>query len=522
LGCAPDEEDSAYPSCPNSKCPPANNTVSIIVTPPEDSPYVVQQHTGIDLTKGNLSIQLDGTAVLRGKVQTATNSTQMEGRVQTKVEATIIAQALGDIPGENYRFKTSSELSPGEDNNFELRVLRGKTYEFSVTIEEAASMPTWSFKDTIYDSNDSYDINIEGEGDLWQIKGRIVLDKAGQQPAIGVKVVAETVATKGIIQESTTAITDDNGQFTLYTYPIQGIYSFKVASGSSSTTLIPTVKFEGIELDGNAELPEDLVIGEVGSALYVTLKFRGQLGNETKPLANAQITCSTSQARGNFVAYGTTDKQGQLTLNLLEGEYTITIVPDIEDHFAMHRENVVIDQTHAASLTPIFVPLKIDIVGQIKVPGNSGPAREAEVTATLIQTSDPALQFMTPRPYQTVTDEQGNYQLKVDTGLYRLLIIPAETSGLPWTATSPLIVQSALELDTITLNKPGIIHGLVIGAIENRGIAGAKIEIFEHTTYQPADDPANPPYVAALGATETNENGEFELVLPLVTEENVP
>ncbi|MEP7125825.1 MAG: carboxypeptidase-like regulatory domain-containing protein [Byssovorax sp.] len=223
-----------------------------------------------------------------------------------------------------------------------------------------------------------------------------------------------------------------------------------------------------------------------------------------------------------------TDAQGVFKLSLPPGTYQFHATPIDDATLATGDIDLVVpplDPTVAGN--PCYcgrvipVAKKVAISGQVTTP--MGEALSG-ATITLNPSQRDAVNFwkrvvhaidprpLAPRSEISATDMGGMFGLFADPGASDLTVTPADQSGFPWLVRPRVQVQAGagVQLDTLTLPNPALLRGIVT----DPSAAPAANVVVEGWLPVHNADGSPPTTVIQIGATTSDENGRYTLILP--------
>jgi hypothetical protein len=223
-----------------------------------------------------------------------------------------------------------------------------------------------------------------------------------------------------------------------------------------------------------------------------------------------------------------TDLQGLFKLRLPPGTYQFRATPLVDPTLATSDMDLVVpplDPTVAGN--PCFCGRVIPVAKKVAVSGTvSTPMGEALSSATIsLSPSQPeavnfwkrVVQAIDPRPLAprseiSSTDATGTFGFYVDPGPSDLTVTPGDQSGFPWLVRPRVQVQalSGVQLDNLTLPNPAVLRGTVSDPSQ----APAANVVVEGWLPVRNADGSPPTTVIQIGATTSDENGHYTLILP--------
>ena len=239
-----------------------------------------------------------------------------------------------------------------------------------------------------------------------------------------------------------------------------------------SSGLLPTVKVTDIAIDDPdlgtfylGDLPEKQEV--TGMVVTVT----------DQPVANCQLRFKADGiGNGTYEKSLETDNTGNFSPNLLVGRYQVIAVPDLYSTSAL--SSTTIDVEPDMGQVTITLNERLKISGRMRdSDGNTigDVIMLAERTAAWLGIDDGV-----SRTFETISDPEGNFELKVDPGLYDLTFIPPPASGLPRLLHEDIIITDQDEEMTrasTTLPRPKVIQGNVFNHGGNP-MCGVTVDVY--------------------------------------------
>lgn len=305
---------------------------------------------------------------------------------------------------------------------------------------------------------------------------------------------------------STTTTSDAEGRFILAFPPGTETFSIEVKPLAGSNTQIPEKIFGGLSTSQlNSGLLPDLSL-EVASPVATEIVVHGwDNGVATEAVADAEITVvglvGSASEPGIYTTTLRTNPQGSTgNVNLIPGEYTITVAPLVAGPYA--RGRLVQTLTNGGTIE-LFVPLKVLVEGTL-YSADSNPVTGAKILASLQELD-------VRREFRTTTDDQGRYSLLVDPGettdaIYEFSIEPKANSGLP--RHREFVSLSGSTTQDFHLYRPTFVFGDV--RLADQKAAAQAIIAFYSLELSANGTPL------LVGLTQTNDDGEFVLPVPTI------
>ena len=439
-------------------------------------------------------------------------------RVSTLPEVQTIAEMEADFvarlgPGRSYQVEVrpSSEAMPGTDTPWlrqlpPLRVAQVETPSVT-TAEDGATSFVWPVELSYPE-----DLTPECGGERFAgctLSGSVVdLVECDEVPEAGLQVRAVEVETG--LTVSSTGLTDEEGRFSIVTSPNAGRYVLRVGGGEDG--LSPTISVDpaflfGGELRIRVPRTERVVYqGRVESAdgrgIGATLTFTANDVIEDSGLGGSFSATVESRSEGSDI--------GAFEVTLLAGTYEVVITP-AEPGLAVIAEELRLTPT--ASGEPVrgqlfTLPERARFGGTVTTSGGERvPNVSVEAVALGVAEGDevsPAAVYN--RSSETVTDETGLFDLRLDLGRYDVFLKPPAESRYAWVVVPDRAVGSldATFADVFELAAPVPVRGVV------RSSGGAPLEGAEVRVYGRAS--AEERFVE-LGRARSDETGSYLLLV---------
>jgi len=489
--CAPDQVcDDTYGICVAD----TRETVALalVATPPAQSDAVPAHQPDVMFTPGEpLRVTLPTTVLVTGTIQIAGNYLE-----PASVPATVLAVATTDVVPGLYR----SASAVADNAGFELKLEAGAEYRLSIRADDR-TRPTYTELVQV-GTDTAIDIILPDLNTLPHISGRIMqAEEALNRPLANVTVTAVEMSTNARCASTTT---DSLGAYDI-ACPTPGEYVLRV---SPATDGPPVPRFDavfdgttGILLEKTVELPP-LVLPLQSRTTTVSLEVNSS--DAVSGLEGVEISLaavledSAVWTNAVYVVHGSTNEGGDLDLAVLPGSYDVNINPSTMAPYGATQDKLTVD-TLPVSLKVNLEPKPI-LRGTIRSREGVVVAR-AQVEA-LMQITDPATGTIGTREYSVHADDDGYYELPVDTGIVTLNVLPPDDSALPrWSDLSVEVLEDV----TIDIELPGA-H-VVTGWVEGTALEyadGISVELFRSHTDG----------LRLIARGYTTETGHFMMILP--------
>jgi hypothetical protein len=353
------------------------------------------------------------------------------------------------------------------------------------------------------------------------LRGRVFsLDDEGNEiPQVGVQVWASEPFSSEKL--SSIALTDENGDYSIRISPDAVLIDYYINVGpgpeqesfpqvtfhdlnfyhqTKQVTLglqIPDynfVRFVGI-LEGDGQYPiQDAIV--VFKSIY--LDIGDSVGSyEVTTRLGSQIEEAGSLEDSGFFVFET---------ELLPGHYEVTVIPSRDSGYDILQKELTvytIDERESFDLKLTLVR-QARFVGQALGP-EGNPLLDTEIRAIPVRDSAEETPFH--RLGSTLTNEDGNFSLYLDSGTYDLVLSPNADSGLPRLNIygSDLGRVTNDRNFTIQFSEPQFIFGELISDFSDQW---SEVEV---RVYELVDVDGVASRYVLLGEAQTDEMGKFEI-----------
>lgn len=310
---------------------------------------------------------------------------------------------------------------------------------------------------------------------------------------------------------SSTALTDDEGAFTMIVAPSAGRYVLRV-TGGTGRPLFPTVTVDPSFLLGSARI-------RVPSPRQVSYRASVEtMGGQRLPRAvvtfvSTDVFDAETGLAGTFRATAETDASGEVLLDLLAGTYEAVVTPADGTHAVVALDGLRIQPPVTGGVLQgqlFVVPERARFGGTLFTPSGepvSGLTVEAVALGAAAEASEIGNVARHNRSTEAYLDETGRFELRLDVGTYDLFIKPPPESRFPWVvAPNRQIGSSDLVLaDRFDLEAPRPLRGSVTTP-EGAPLPNAKVRAFGRM-------PGTGRYME-LGRARADAEGRYQLLLP--------
>jgi len=533
--CTSDLDCDANASCQGGVCGDVSSTeisIGLRILPPEfRSDLVRQQVTDVPARIGYAlpDYSLSQPIQLSGFLAYDDTSTS------DPVVADIRLRAVTGIRGLHY---ATNVRTIGEESVFAVSLPPGQ-YDVTI-IPDRANVPQSTFRREVRargsSTNCPTDVLCQSEvfvlpapGRYERLQGALFQRTPQLVPVAGARVFATSDARTF---ESTSALTDESGNFTLFVHPEASDLTFHVRPTENAR--IPSAEFVTIEMPDSENRDRiDLWLGDWSRVIDVEGQVRSADG---RPVADALVSARMTIEAADEASGGVTTQSGSFTqrigpesiasdgafrLQLPPGDYTITaasmdgtrgLAGPLQLSLASPSNLPIADrETDAprdAPIDPINLTLPSPVsFSAIIVDAKGVPLPGVILVADLVRVNEldiesygvPAAAFAAA----TETDHDGRLELPLVPGDYRLTLTSDKTT--PRTRDEVwLSVTSDVRDKVIVLRTGGLVSGRVTDA-NGAPLPGATVE-----AYLSMDDVPR-----LIGTAVTDESGTYRLPLPI-------
>lgn len=305
-----------------------------------------------------------------------------------------------------------------------------------------------------------------------------------------------------------------------------------VASPREPGVAVPTKRFV---LDPQVTAAISLEYGDFGEAADVEGTILDSMG---LPIAGAQVVLE-----GTVVGDGTfrskiveTNGAGVFKVSSLasksDGSFQLTVMPPKGSRAAYSQRNVTVRVSTMpgaepmATLSPASFTLDDRLIarGFVTRPGsNEKPASGVFVRATLqveSRTAPDALKALPVEPAETITAEDGTFELPLDPGAWRFEYVPGELLPISsrLVTVKPVIDDMGRKLPTQTLVPVELSFGRTVrGSVTGIGTGDTEQPVpFSRLRFFRVTNVEGRPASILLGTSISDDRGRYQVVLPTV------
>ncbi len=266
-----------------------------------------------------------------------------------------------------------------------------------------------------------------------------------------------------------------------------------------------------VRLDPAAPDLGTFYVGDVPDSQAVTGVITDSGG---RPVADCQLRFSAEAiGHGRYDKTIETDVEGTFSTTLPAGDYRVLVVPD-------PLAEVRLRAVSAVQVGPDAQPLSITLPPRLSLSGRVIDRDGAAVAGVLVRAERHAdwngLEDGVTRTFDGTSDEDGRFELLVDTGSYTLMLIPPPASGLPRARLPNLVMSTndiALEQQRTRLAAPEIIQGHLFNA-GGSPVCGATVDVYR-------SDATSAELIGQTvsGTDSRGCNGSYSVVVPATAAE---
>ncbi|MEM7138233.1 MAG: hypothetical protein AAF500_16755 [Myxococcota bacterium] len=242
---------------------------------------------------------------------------------------------------------------------------------------------------------------------------------------------------------SSIAETDDQGAYGIRVSPDAAAYVIRVTSSADAPDPFPSVSFDPV-----TEFAEDPTNRRVFVPFVETVVFTGAVqDDQLRPVAGANVRFESQGVfapdeigfEGTFRTSASTATDGGFGVQVFPGIYDVVVTPpdDAENAWAPAVTQAIIVEgvPDGNEGTPITLASQTTLTGSCST--FTGDAASGVTVAARARSEVGGFQ----RSQETVSAETGEYEMKVDAGLYDLLIKVSDATGFPWLVEPEFVIE---------------------------------------------------------------------------------
>jgi hypothetical protein len=445
--------------------------------------------------------------------------------------------------GPTTRFVTTTSPTPsraadGEPADYRLQVSSGSTYSVHVqpTGEAAFEWPPLRVSSVTVPGCEGacaagpamWRLDVPYPDELERFAGSIVSssEDGREVPEEGLRVRAVDPESGRVV--SSTGMTDAQGNFDLRLSPGVGPYLLRITAGEDRA-LFPTLTVDPGFLFPGEERPRILVprlepvhyVGFVEEeamdaarvpGAVLTFRSNDVFDDRTRVAGSYRMTAVSETQEGT--------EPGRFEVTLLPGTYEVVVEPAGQPELGVAVETVRIARPVGGGDTlrgQVFeVPPRARAGGRVVVAEAEGEAEGVEGVVVQARARPWARGVALPaaaaynRDSDALTDATGRFDLRLDVGVYDLLVKPPPESGFPWSVRPDLTIGSTegAVAETFELDPPVPLSGTVRSPT-GAPSAGAELQVYAIIESEGGGVRALP-----VGEARTDGEGRFRLMLP--------
>ncbi len=339
------------------------------------------------------------------------------------------------------------------------------------------------------------------------LSGLVVsLDGETEMPEGGLQVRAVDAETGRTV--SSTAVTTDEGVFSIVTSPDVERYLLRVNRGTDRE-LFPTVTVDPAFLFGGDARIRVPTVDVVTYRGFVRTPGDDDIAGATMRFTSTDVLDEGVGLTGSYTTTIETNGRGDFDVDLLAGSYQVVITPP---------------EGSSSVFTEVAIPLsagsgviqgqRFELPDRSRFGGVVSTAFGEVVTSIPVNAAalgwepgpDDSLAFPFNRSNDAVSDETGQFELRLDLGAYDVFVKPPMDSNYSW-VVAPSVRVGSLErtrMEDFVLEAPVPVHGRVErteGALEPGGEVRAWAQTEDGRFIE-------------VGRARIDETGAYELLLP--------
>ncbi len=498
---------------------PAGAPLVFTITPAAGSGMVQDQFDGVECPQpGRIDITMTPATVIKGYILPPYGDDGGDYRGAGR----LFAEAPGRIPGLSFRHDARTTAG-SIGSKWEIPLAPDRDYMLTFVADNPDVPPaSWSVGAGI-----SGGMDLRVSTPVFKLSG-VVRRLVGNEkiPLPGALVEAFAAG-----RRSTSCVTDNNGVFTLSVPETDGSISIVTSPGDSGLVFPRgTLSFDGID-DLRNRLPRtDFMAIDVQPAdAIATISFQVlsvSTGVSRIPIAGASIFIDQRSGDGVFRYRSVIDDNGFFALDLPAGIYQVAVMPPgggpdaplKSAQFSWTGAEVQFDgQTDR--IFGMELPRRPMVTGRIVDAATAAPVQGARVILATdsSQLADWHSSFATDLLFEALTDENGEFSVRLEPAIYAMQVRPPAGSGLA-TASWPSVAITGTENLRAELGGVCLLGGRFVST-DGKAASGATVTFFQPTTADtwqawPMRDAYWANALREVGSTRAGSDGSWEILLP--------
>lgn len=483
---------------------PSSQTFSLLVDPGSGTGLLPDQYVGVPIGQGDpIEIILSQPVRIVGIVAHGMAQEMPAGSPDgsrnapegaTPVAGRLIATAAGRIPGTVFRSEAVvssgafdqtwdlAELSGGSPINYVLSLLPGVSYEVAFVPDAdptGDSIPPYYYT-ARHSASGRLDVVLPDRDAYVKVTGVVLrTDTGSQTPApIAGAIVSARIGEDDV---GTTAVSDDEGVFSVRLSPGQGAVLLKVQPGTGSV-LFPVREF--LWMDGILSFADSaatmLDVGPIPATREVDVQVIGPDGDA---VGSAQVLAVGVAGDGEAYGSAMTGTNGTARLSLLEGMYSLSILPPAGSPGAAYQTSLdLTPENGAGDRFVVNLGRRILVRGQVVRDATRAPLAGVVVSFMTTEVQSLAGSGLDGQGivFGAVSDKDGQFEARVDAGDYAVTATPPVSTRLARFSQPSLRIEGADKMITLPVPDGGLVKGRVsvqAGSVVEP-VPGAQVQVF--------------------------------------------
>jgi hypothetical protein len=463
-----------------------------------DSRYGTLQSSAIDPRKTAVAdFTLQPLLTISGRVMQRADP-PATGATPVADATVVFTDRAPAIPDRIVSISAQSDSNPASTGTYTVR-LPASTYDVLVA---PSSEPVAHPDGPVAVSSSSLDLVLPAKASLMHLRGTLQINGTGRLSGAQVSAVDATGTSIAVPQ-----ISAADGTFALDLPPGPPAFSLQVGPASTPSANDPVPSFNS---KGFAAGQADLGIVDLGT-LPATATLTGKVVDARgAAIASARVFLLSTGAPSYLLSRQTTTlSDGTFSVVVRVGTYLVEAAPDVDPSQPAVSDPITLPISGSLDLgTPIVCPDKVRVSGTVVRSDGRAAAAGFRVDATRV--ADP---LVTGRGTRTAaTDATGAFSLVLDSGQYKVEIIPTVESAQPRTILAVDVPATAAPapLPLLHISPPHELFGTVRAGNPPVAIPGATIDFY-------AIDSTGRKSVL-IGNAVADSSGQYRAVLPDVSQ----